>query len=75
MIWIKSALVGLASAFVTLMAVLLVMFASINVPDGALVVSISILSAPVVVPTIIGFALGFWWSVRRQRSNRQMSGV
>jgi hypothetical protein len=74
MIWIKSMLVGFAAAFVTLVAVLVAMFASIDVPEGV-VVAISIFSAQVVVPTIIGFAVGFWWSVRRARRKRALSSV
>jgi ABC-type Fe3+ transport system permease subunit len=75
MIWFKSVFIGFAAAFVTLVAVLVVMFASIDVPEGALVVSISILSVPVLLPTIIGFALGFWWSMRRARRKRALPDV
>lgn len=80
MIWIKSVLVGLAAAILAIVVVPIAMIAWMtNVHFGEGSGGIGAVSAGIIemvfLPAIIGFALGFWWSIRRQRRKRRLSGV
>ena len=72
MIWIKSALVGLVAAIVTIIAVVVATATwMINVQIGAGsggigAVSVGIIEL-VLLPGALAFALAFWWTMRRQR--------
>jgi hypothetical protein len=76
MIWIKSALVGLAAAFVTIVVIVALVLATAmwHIDVGAGAGGIGFVSfglgEVLVLPVIFAFALGFWWSVRRERKKR-----
>ena len=80
MIWIKSVLVGFAVAILAIVLVPIAVFAWIHVAiigegtGGIGAVSMGIIEM-VFLPAIAGFALGFWWTMRRERRNRRLSGV
>jgi hypothetical protein len=74
MIWIKSVIVGMAAAFVTVIAVAAGIFAMaswhINLGEGSGgigVVHVGVFTPLVFLPAILAFTVGFWWSMRRQR--------
>lgn len=78
MIWIKSVLVGMAAAFVTVIAVVAAIFATaswhIDVGEGS--GGIGFVSfgfgEVLLLPVIVAFAVGFWWSLGRQRRRRSL---
>jgi hypothetical protein len=80
MIWIKSVLVGLAGAILaTVMVLIAVIVWMVGVNTGAVgsggigFVAVGII--PIVfLPAIVGFALGFWWTMRRERRKGALSG-
>jgi hypothetical protein len=80
MIWIKSTLVGLAGAVVaTVLVVAATLAWMINVQigegsGGIGAVSLGIIEI-VFLPAFLGFALGFWLTVRRERRKRGRSAV
>ena len=81
MIWIKAVLFGLAGAILATVAVLIAMIAwmvGVNVgaagSGGIGFVAIGIIPI-VLLPAIVGFALGFSWTMRRERKKRALSAV
>ena len=72
MIWIKSALAGLVAATLAVMAIVMATAAwMVNVQIGAGSGGIGAVSFGVIelvlLPAAVGFAMGFWWMLRRQR--------
>jgi hypothetical protein len=78
MIWFKSVLVGLSAAFLTIVVVLAGttswFIETYDASGGLGGVSIGI-SEIFLLPIVIAFALGFWWSMRRDRRKRALSGI
>jgi hypothetical protein len=82
MIWIKSVLLGMGAAFITLIALVAAIFATaswhVNLGQGSGgigVVSVAVFTPLVFLPAIAAFAIGFWWSVRRQGRRRSLPSV
>ena len=77
---IKSVLVGLAVAILAMVLVPIAVlawlhFVIIGAGSGGIgAVSVGIIDM-VFLPAIVGFALGFWWTMRRERRKRRLSGV
>jgi uncharacterized BrkB/YihY/UPF0761 family membrane protein len=77
-IWLKSALVGFAAALLTIAAIVAIVAAkalwSVNFNEGSGgigFVTVGIFDVTV-LPVIIAFALGFWWTLRRDRRKRSL---
>ena len=83
MIWIKSVLVGLAVATLAIMVGVVVVpiammawMMNVHVGEGTGgigAVSFGIIEM-VFLPAIVGFFLGFWWTMRRERREGVLSG-
>jgi hypothetical protein len=70
MIWIKSALVGLAAAIVTTILIVVIVlrtWSSINEGTGGVGFHVVVITPLLFLLVIIAFALGFWWTLRRER--------
>jgi hypothetical protein len=82
MIWFKSALVGLAAAFIAVVVAVAGLFATaswhIDTGEGSGgigIVVVNVLAPLVLVPAILAFALSFRWSLRRGRKKRSLRGA
>ena len=78
MIWIKAVLVGLVAAVLATVLVPIAILAWELIPTigavGSDGIGFVLVGTEIVLPAIIGFAFGFWWSVRRSRIKRALAG-
>lgn len=84
MIWFKSLLIGLAAAIVTAVAaaialpVLMLQTAMWWADTGEGTGGIGVFffgTELVLLPAIVAFALGVWWSIRRERRTRAVTSA
>jgi H+/Cl- antiporter ClcA len=80
MIWIKSLLIGLAAAIAAIVFFAAVVLAtatwSLNTGEGGGIGAVSFgFSDVLLLPVIGAFALGVWWSLRRERKKRSVSSA
>ena len=74
MIWLKSATVGLLAAIATIVAIVLAtttVHMDAGQGSGAIGAVYFSLSALLLVPAALAFALGFRWMLRRQRRRQE----
>jgi hypothetical protein len=68
--YVKSLLIGIAAAIIAVMVFLAVLLGianwRIDAPE-ALLIAVVVRPDHVFLVAVIGFALGFWWSLRKQR--------
>jgi hypothetical protein len=80
MIWLKSLLVGVAAAIVTFVAMLflpimmIMWWADTGEGSGGIGAYSSGIIELFILP-VIAFALGVWWSLRRARRKRAVTGA
>lgn len=69
MTYFKSTLVGIVTALIAVGILVLAML-QLWVSEGSVTTYISISSWQVLVTAFVGFAAGFWWTIRRLRTRR-----
>ena len=69
MTYFKSTLVGIVTALIAVGILVLAML-QLWVSEGSVTTYISISSWQVLVTAFVGFAAGFWWTIRSLRTRR-----